>query len=305
MRELNFTQKVKTPREASGVTRIAVLVADLQDDVYPCILKGMTEIALRYQIVISLFDYNRSTQQETECIRAAASNGFDGIIAVLTGTSLNDEYRRLMERRYPIIFLKSPGNTIDCPDCNMISDDTYETFLYAIKYLVDLGHRDILVLSPQDEGGAFLSAHDDPARLRALDVNRELFCTCDNAWQPAFDFVTAKLRQSEASAICALTSTISWGAWCALMEMGCRVPQNCSFIGYGNQQIYQHLGMTTIEEPLAEIGRNAIYMMMEQLNDQFIAPQRLILPSRLAIRRSCMLRHNSSAISADNTVTLR
>jgi DNA-binding LacI/PurR family transcriptional regulator len=89
---------------------------------------------------------------------------------------------------------------------------------------------------------------------------------------------TAVVVASEAQAI---------GAFLAARDRGWRVPADLSIVGYSDSPYAAYLGLTTIDIPLREIGREATRMLLGAIAEPDATPQTVYQPSRLVVRRTC------------------
>lgn len=136
------------------------------------------------------------------------------------------------------------------------------------KVLGNLGHRRIAFFTdaPEDEGrnlrlaglteamrpfdGTVLPFNfDDEAEAQALALNALNSPERPTAFSAATDFVAI---------------TLAWG----LLELGLRVPQHLSVIGSNDSQTASQLGLrlTTVRQPMQEIGAAAIQMLRWRLD---------------------------------------
>jgi LacI family transcriptional regulator len=77
-----------------------------------------------------------------------------------------------------------------------------------------------------------------------------------------------------------------------LAEMGVKVPQDLSVIGFDNVRLTEHLpvALTTVDQPKLEMGRRAAEMLFERIEIGHPgAPRAEMFPPRLIIRDSCAI----------------
>jgi LacI family repressor for deo operon, udp, cdd, tsx, nupC, and nupG len=67
-----------------------------------------------------------------------------------------------------------------------------------------------------------------------------------------------------------------------------RVPADLSLVGFDDIRVARHLDppLTTIAQPMREIGENAVRLLLDILNGHTVQPLSITLPHRLVIRGS-------------------
>jgi LacI family transcriptional regulator len=75
----------------------------------------------------------------------------------------------------------------------------------------------------------------------------------------------------------------------AARELGLRIPDDISIIGFDDipQASLVYPKLTTVRQPLEQMGRVAVKMLLEQIEDRSRPPQRITLTTELVIRDSC------------------
>jgi LacI family transcriptional regulator len=75
----------------------------------------------------------------------------------------------------------------------------------------------------------------------------------------------------------------------AARECGLRIPDDISIIGFDDvpQASFVYPRLTTVRQPLEQMGRVAARMLLERIEDRSRPPQRITLPTQLVIRDSC------------------
>lgn len=97
-------------------------------------------------------------------------------------------------------------------------------------------------------------------------------------------------------AILAASDLMALGALNALSERGVAVPERVSVVGFDDIEAarYATSPLTTVRQPLMDLGRRALELVLDQLNGQRQVPD-TILPARLVRRESSMLDDDDGA----------
>jgi DNA-binding LacI/PurR family transcriptional regulator len=105
---------------------------------------------------------------------------------------------------------------------------------------------------------------------------------------------------SPPSALFAADDTMAVGALSAALDMGRSVPGDLSVIGFDDIKMaaYVRPALTTVRQPIEEIGKKAIELLLEMIReDSALDPlPRLLIEPELVIRESC-------AVPGDGPVT--
>jgi LacI family transcriptional regulator len=75
----------------------------------------------------------------------------------------------------------------------------------------------------------------------------------------------------------------------AAREYGLRIPDDISIMGFDDipQASLVFPKLTTVRQPLVEMGQVAVQLLMEQIEDQNRPAQQVALATQLIIRDSC------------------
>ena len=74
-----------------------------------------------------------------------------------------------------------------------------------------------------------------------------------------------------------------------MQESGLNAPRDMALIGFDDipQAMIVYPKLTTVRQPLEQMGQVAVRMLLEIINDRSYPPQRATLPTQLVIRDSC------------------
>ena len=91
-----------------------------------------------------------------------------------------------------------------------------------------------------------------------------------------------------AGAACCGCDLIAIGAIKAIQDRGLSVPHDIAVTGYDDIDLADYLSvpLTTIRQPKAELGREGVRLLLEQISKPGREPRQIILPSTLIVRNS-------------------
>jgi DNA-binding LacI/PurR family transcriptional regulator len=168
------------------------------------------------------------------------------------------------------------------------SDDTQATF-ELLEHLRSLGHRRIAHLygEPATFGAGqrreayvkFMASHQLEAILESTNYEPE----------GGYESIQRLIkRHPEVTAVFCSNDNTAVGAMFKLRELGYRIPQDISIIGFGSpsQRHYEFFypGLTTARHRYREIGLLAVDCLVALMAGEDIAPQDHLLPAEAIIR---------------------
>lgn len=163
---------------------------------------------------------------------------------------------------------------------------------HAIEHLLTLGHHRIGVISGPP-GYASAAERSEGCRQALADAGTApdpaLFVESDFEMGPGAAAAAQLLDLADPpTAIFGGNDPIACGALRAAHERGLRVPEDVSIVGFDDLPLAAAATptLTTIRQPVVEIGRAGIGLIVRQLNSGHTRGPQLELPTRLIVRES-------------------
>ena len=243
---------------------LGIIVSEVSDNYSAMVLNGIEAVLTKKGYLYLLASHlHRDELLETH-VRMLLERQVEGLIAVNS--------RILFQPPLPTVNL-SGHNEIEGVT-NVILNHRHAAEL-GIGHLYDLGHRQIAVIKGQD-----FSADTDvrwktiqkAAESRGIPIDKSLVAQLeDDMRSPEVGYVATKkllTANKQFTALFAFNDVSAIGAIRALEEAGLHVPSDVSVLGFDDiyAAAYHNPPLTTIRQPLFEMGTLAAKLLLEKLN---------------------------------------
>lgn len=285
--ELGYVRRhANSTRKQSGQS-ISLIVPDLANPFFTMLIKGCEAAARPHGYRLMISDSENSSEQESVYLELDLEGITSGVVVVPSGSS-SASIEEAIDRKYPMVLL---DRTIADLDVSSITSDNYGGAYQATKYLLRLGHTQILFI----EGDPGMSSAEerlagfrDAMRESDVPVCEECIVSGGYDFETAHDVVRQSLdRGVRFTAVFASADVMAFGAKRALEERGLRIPADVSLVGYDDIPLSSSIGLTTVAQPALEMGRSAVTTLIHLVERRLERPTKLVLPPRLVIRETC------------------
>lgn len=247
-----------------------------------------TLFASGYRALICSAEEN--LEKENTYVEMLLRQRVDGVVVAPTGQSA-EHVTRFVERKVPVVLVDR-----DLPELtgiNRVMVDNYQGAHDGIRYLTELGHRRIAIVTASLYGESLQSRLKGAQQALkdfgiALDPEMVIVET-----RPDFEVgFTAGKRLLELTprptAIFALTDMMAVGVIHAVAKAGLKVPDDVSVIGFDNIPLaaYTMPELTTIAQPIEQIGEATAGMLLRHMEDGSAEVESVMLQARLCERNS-------------------
>ncbi|MBN1888685.1 MAG: LacI family DNA-binding transcriptional regulator [Thermoflexales bacterium] len=268
---------------------IGVLLPDLGTGYIGEIMRGIdTELELN-QYDMMIYTTHRREAKETNYITAMTQGVAEGLLLILPRNP-GAYIEILRSRDFPFVLIDHQGTD---EKCIAVGATNWQGGYIATEYLVRLGHRRIgLIAGSPDLGSANerLDGYKAALKTHHLPVDQSLIQPGDFAQPAGFQGAKALLSlSSPPTAIFASNDVMAFGAMEAVRDSGLSIPCDISIIGFDDipQSLLVYPPLTTVRQPLEQMGRVATQILLAVLDDPQREYKRMELPTELVIRESC------------------
>ncbi|GGM06275.1 LacI family DNA-binding transcriptional regulator [Dactylosporangium sucinum] len=228
------------------------------------IILGAQETASARGWLLILLTTGNDPQVEEREIRALAQHRVDGVLYATM-------YHRRVEvpaqlRSMPLVLLDAAS---DDPTIPSVVPDEFGGGHAAVRHLVEHGHRRIgFVTNVDDIPATHLRLEGYRAALReaGIDHRPDLVVAETTDARGGYRAATALLdRPDRPTALFCFNDRLAMGAYRAAAELGLRIPDDLSIVGFDNQELIAeglYPGLTTVALPHYEMGAWAVSTMI-------------------------------------------
>ncbi len=184
------------------------------------------------------------------------------------------------------------------PGCLMLSMipsvdvDNIDAAVQAVDHLVGLGHKRIAFINglmSSKYSVERLTGYRKALKKNHLPSHRELVVESDFTQEGGYQSMKKCLSLPQPpTAVLVINDYSAMGVLRAAKEMGFRVPEDISIVGFGDVPFASMVDppLTTVREPFQRIGRDAADMLLKLIQRKRVAKKHVVLPVELIVRKS-------------------
>ncbi len=279
----------QAPRLRADLGAVYVRCPYLLDDYFGPMVSSVVETVELYGMT-AVLNAGDAARREGALAAMPGRPGVAGGILILPPEA-GEELARLRDQGFPFVVLDP--RTPPPRDIVAVSAAHITGARNVMTHLVDLGHRRIGIIGgprhwqvTDARMTGYTAALADVGVLPAADLLR--FVTEPNVadgYRAAGELLDHPERPT---ALVGFNDKIAVGALRAARERGLRVPADLSVVGFDDTTISQATDplLTTVRQPLAELGRMAVTMLIRMINRHDLDARHVELATDLVVRHS-------------------
>ena len=177
------------------------------------------------------------------------------------------------------------------PNYPAVHATNYQGALDAMEYLLGLGHRRIGFISGRAElesSNRRLKGYREALEQTGIPVDEGLIAAGDYTTATGVSGARQLLGlERPPTAIFASNDQMAMGVYQVAEEMGLRIPDDLSVVGFDNITESKYMGLTTVDQFISEMGYVATQMLIKLINGAPLEEQTYRMQTRLVVRASC------------------
>jgi DNA-binding LacI/PurR family transcriptional regulator len=269
---------------------VGLVLPELQNPIFPALADVIGDALAQNGLTPLLCTRTAGGVSEAEYVDLLLQHRVSGVVFAgglyAQADARHEHYRRLSERRLPVVLLNAGIDHLDFP---RVSCDDTVAVEQGVGHLRSLGHERIgMVLGPPDHV---------PSR-RKLDAFRAVLDARDSAIDSVVEHTLFSIEGGQVAAgklidrgvtgiLCA-SDLLALGSVRAARRRDRSVPERVSIVGYDDSQLMTCAAppLTTVRQPIEAMGRSAVELLVAQIEGTTVAVDELLFEPELVVRGS-------------------
>jgi LacI family transcriptional regulator len=250
------------------------------------ILRGIRAVLEKDYDYDLLLNTPRGRKGESNYSRLFDQQKVDGIVIVFPDIT-NPEIKQLSERKLAAVLINR-----EFPGLDYVKTDNESSTFKIMEHLRGAGRENIgIICADVESNESFrerVDAYAAAQKKHGIAYKEELVIQAENYSEPAGYEAMKRLIARKPGAVYGVGDALAAGAIRAIMEAGLRIPGDIAVAGFDDNPVYSNTGpgLTTIRQPFFEMGREAIRMLINRIEDPSRRQQKKIFEGELIIRGS-------------------
>lgn len=233
---------------------------------------------------------------EGQLARAVQRGRSDGLLLVSTPLT-DDRAQMLAANAQPVVLVDSFH-----PEIDSVTVDNRRGGVVATEHLLERGHERIALLMPIEDSGpaqrrragyedalAEAGLLFDDALVVAAEWDHDHHGYTRFAGYRAMHELLSRFEGRESdrpTAVFAAADVMAFGALRAAREAGLDVPGDIEIVGFDDVEPSAYAGLTTLRQPMSEMGALATEMLLRRLESPGAPVQHVVFAPELVIRET-------------------
>jgi LacI family transcriptional regulator len=291
---LGFVPRQRSRQFRPGrVRNLGIALANLDNPFFVDVALGAESLAKELDVGIVISNSAYDPVREDQNLELLVQQRVQGII-ISPVDEKSSQLQALRDRGVPMVFVDRVTADRDC--WSVVVDDRRGGEL-GMEHLLDKGHTRIAFVGHPEQSSKvatrLLGARDAISKHSESPVSLEVLSV--ESWtvqggKDAAEILVARSPELRPTAVFCSNDMMALGMLQTLDHSGIRVPKDIALVGYDDLEWagIAMIPLTTVRQPRRLLGRTAVEMIMELLDDpnQRIKPRHVVLQPELVIRET-------------------
>jgi LacI family transcriptional regulator len=280
----NFARALKIQQSRS----IGLIIPDIENPYFPALVRGVQDAAQTNDYALLPCNTDGKPEEEERYIKFLLSKQVDGILfAGNLEFAQNREW--LLTIPVPVVLLDRRISGMS--NSAVLTDNRLGAFM-AVEHLIKQGRRHIAMVggkgkssSSQERTSGYVAAH----QAYEYPCLQSLIISGDFSFAGGYKAAQALLSNGDVfDAVFAANDMMAIGVIECLIQQGIRIPDDVAVVGYDNINMaaWCKPSLTTINQPVYDMGRIGVDILITCLNRELVEQQEVLLKPELIVRQS-------------------
>ena len=285
--QLSYEVDAHASRLASGRSMTVGLVVPLTGQwFYNSVATTIEAILMQEGYDVLRYTVESIEHESRVFSRLVSGRRVDGVVFITV--AIDARSLQLLENaRQPVVTIESETGLFPAVSCN-----NYEAARTVTQHLCNLGHRRIGLISglrddPMHFGppGERRRGYVDVLTEHGIPVRPELEVPGNYSLAGGAEAMGRLLSVKDPpTGVFAFSDEMATGALKTIHEVGLRVPDDVSVVGFDDHDFSEYLHLTTVRQPLEAMGETAASLLLRLIRGETDVPLETFLDTRLVVR---------------------
>lgn len=289
VQELNYRpSRVARSLRVQRSSIVGLIVSDIQNPFFTAIVRAIEDVAYQHKYSVFLCNSDENTEKETMCVELMVAEHVAGVILSPT-LGQSDIYRQLAEAGVPAVAIDRRVTNVDI---DSVLVDNVSAACDVVRHLLEMGHRRIgaIIGTPvSSTGEERLRGYVDALHSSGLPVEPELIRTGMPRIATGHEFTHELLSlRNPPTALFTGNNLLTIGALSAVHERGLHIPEDIALAAFDEMDwtAFVRPALTVVAQPTYDLGRTAVELLLQRMEDPDRPYQEVVLPATVHIRES-------------------
>ncbi|QTQ12558.1 LacI family DNA-binding transcriptional regulator [Treponema parvum] len=271
---------------------IAIIIPSIDNLIYPPLVRGIEDVVNEQNYIVTVCNTDEDEEKETHFINRFLNRGLAGLI-VATLRKKSTQIKKFKDKNFPIVLT----NRAYDKSFDTVVVDNHQAAYKMINVLISGGCKHIAYASADPDLFLYeqrFCGYKDALQDAHIPFKKE-YVMEDNGDPNSLYGKTKDLLKNhpEIDAVAASNDFRAFVISQAVTDMGFRIPQDISVTGFDGIEVGKYMtpSLTTVYQPLREMGACAANRLLEQINHKeqtgsFLPPETIVLPTEIILRQS-------------------
>ncbi len=299
-RELGYKPNVSARSLARQSTRVvAAVVPMLTSYFFMEVIRGVQDRLSELDYDLLVYAARTPEEIDDQLARAVQKGRADAIVLCSTPLTAG-RARALAASDLPVVLVDS-----EHPEFDSVSVNNREGGVEATAHLIERGRQRIAHIAPNPvsvPGRERCEGYKEALRIAGRPVDEALIETSAEVKQHGYTqesgyaSMTALLQRDERpDAVFVASDMQAYGALRAIREAGLAVPDDVAVIGFDDLRMSAHVGLSTLSQPMYEMGRVGIDKAMQRIAEPERPVSRTTFSAQLVARATTGVRRRNES----------
>ncbi len=269
---------------------IGLIVADISNPFFANIARTIEDEAKKNNYTVIFGSSDESPDKSWELINVLINKQVDGFI-IAPAENSEKQIHYIESQNIPFVLIDRYFPDIHT---NYVATDNYQASYDAILHLIQTGHRKIGMIAyksnlvhMKERKRGYIEALKDNNLLSDVSLIKEI---AFNNISGDIETTINELLYNKPSidSIFFATNTLALQGLKFLNKQNYRIPDDLAVVCFDEGEAFDffYSPVTFVEQPLVEVGKEAVRILVDQINNKHTSKRQISISSKLIIRKS-------------------